>query len=199
MYYLPQVCIAFIFFKKKGKQARHSFLLTGLINQKDEVFAEYLPDFSLPMHYYNSTVLIKFLISDDAQVIRQMQLEQLSLPENHRQPIVLTNVDKAYMEEFLCKAKGISEEVECFIGYHAALKCKHAFLKTRIRVSDTLRCHRFDMTVKELPQSLSYFLYGQGDEAFLSHTITTKPDYHQVIAILSGFEIFEYQTVFHRY
>lgn len=150
----------------------HSFVL--LPTGQDGVFyADHCPTFNHPRHQYHAIAKFK-LTEESMQRVGTLQALLLKVLDSKNEPLTLHQV--LYTHRF--SAQLWSTTTGETGGEFATLIDDDA----SIELLDVLRFDHFDPSAAHPPLP-SYFIYGHGAFAYLSHNITCCPDYHQCIKL----------------
>lgn len=158
--------------------ALHDFVSTGAVDQQNEVIAYYVGDFYNAAKQYETIVKLKFLSNKDAEKYINTQ-KKLRNRGTEDQPIVFRSKEQRLHDVFF-KDTGYSgelEEFDCFVGLPSDDDNK-PFMSANMKIMDVPRYEHFDNL--EYPERISYFMYGDKDNAFLFHVPTKSPDFLQV-------------------
>jgi len=153
----------------------YGLVCSDVISDSGVVFADHIAMFDDTPHQYHAIAKFQILNSEDVKIIQQKQNEQNRLPVNKRQPIILSNKEEFVLQDFLETSMEQQQDVRFYVGY------RDAFLTTKAKVLDIPLCRHLDLTLQNYPKHMSYFMYGEGDKAYLSHNISKNPDFVQVI------------------
>ncbi|KAL4225690.1 hypothetical protein ACF0H5_016379 [Mactra antiquata] len=159
----------------------HGFVSPDMITDTGDLFGDHLPMFTMPAHQYHA--IAKFNVPDQNAVtlIQGKYKEQSQLSPGKRLPIIFGNTEKSGLQNFLEDAMNKALDMDFFVGPPSATNTP--FLTTKVKVLDIPRRKHFDMTLKDYPAKLTYFMYGTPGNAYLSHNMSVRPDVHQVVKL----------------
>ncbi|XP_028411012.1 uncharacterized protein LOC114533638 [Dendronephthya gigantea] len=160
--------------------AKHMFVCGDLLqNQEDEwfMFAYMVGQFGRKTEQYECVTKLGLANQSDAITIQNYQ-------KNHG--LFASNKENAVLYQLLLDAAGDKgAEFEFTARDDSTGVLFTAFLK----VLDTPRVKHFETQEDpdlKYPDHYQYFMYGQGGKTYLSHMITKKPDFQQVVEVESS-------------
>ena len=159
----------------------HGFISMGMITDSGFIIGDHLPVFTEVQHQYHAVVKFQFLSKDAIKKIQTKQKELRAMPKSQRLPITFGNPNPMTLPS-LVQSEGRHIEMACFVGPPS--ETNPPFLtNTPAIVTGIIRFSHFDMTAKDYPENLEYWLFGDDNGAYISHVMTLRPDMHQVVAL----------------
>lgn len=148
--------------------ALHGFVITG----DAHLFLNHLPMFFVEDHCYQAIIGVALQASDRADYLRHAL-------ENPGQAMILGN--SANREMTLAEiVSSASFPAEAFVGVPG--ESSQPYMSPEVSTGQAVHFAHFDAAA-EYPPSLTYYLYGAGDEAHLSHAIARYPDFQQELTL----------------
>ncbi|KAL4238903.1 hypothetical protein ACF0H5_003610 [Mactra antiquata] len=159
----------------------HGFVSPDMITDDGYLFGDHMPMFDMKPHQYHA--IAKFNVSDRKAVlaIKAKYMEQSKVSSTRRKPIIFGNKEKSGLLTFLENAMNEAQEMDFYVGPPSSTN--KPFLTTKVKVLDIPLRKHFDMTLTEYPAHLTYFMYGNKENAYLSHNLFKKPDVFQVVKL----------------
>ncbi|KAL4238900.1 hypothetical protein ACF0H5_003607 [Mactra antiquata] len=159
----------------------HGFVSPDIITDDGYLFGDHMPMFDIKRHQYHA--IAKFNVPDRKAVlaITAKYMEQSKVSSTRRKPIIFGNKEKSGLPIFLENAMNEAQEMDFYVGTPSSTN--KPFLTTEVKVQDIPLCKHFDMTLTEYPARLTYFMYGNKENAYLSHNMFINPDIFQVVKL----------------
>ncbi|KAL4225697.1 hypothetical protein ACF0H5_016386 [Mactra antiquata] len=159
----------------------HGFVSPDMITDTGDLFGDHLPLFTMPVHQYHAIAKFNVLDQNAVTLIQGKYKEQSQLAPGKRLPIIFVNTEKSGLQNFLEDAMNEALDMDFFVGPPSATYTP--FLTTKVKVLDIPRRKHIDMTLRDYPAKLTYFMYGNPGNAYLSHNVSVRPDVHQVVKL----------------
>jgi hypothetical protein len=146
----------------------HGFVMTG----DAQVFLNHLPMFYVENHCYQLILAVTLSPADHAVYVE-------TAAENRGQPMILGNRASSPMTLLQIVASA-DFPGEAFVGMPGSPP--QPFMTPDVAVGPAVHFAHFDPAAK-YPPTLTYYLYGAGGEAHLSHAIACYPDYQHELTL----------------
>jgi len=136
------------------------------------VFLSHLPMFFVENHCYQAIFSVALQAGDLDDYLSHAA-------ENPGEAMILGNSAnrKMTLPEIVASA---SFPAEAFVGVPG--ESSKPYMSPEVNVGPVVRFAHFEAAA-ERPQTLTYYLYGAGDEAHLSHAIARYPDFQQELTL----------------
>lgn len=148
----------------------HGMLVVG----RETVYVSHLPMF-MAMHRYQGIWEVSF--GKDADEVYRAERAR---PENAKLIFTLVPKERFRLPELTTTRKSFKADV--FLGHFEREGNKRILANVTVTLKKQVHWHPF-RNRHERPETLTYLLFGQGDERFLAHWIGVAPSYDQIVAL----------------
>jgi len=153
----------------------HCFTVVNHVNKRGQIFLDYVPTFAKPNSQYQAVLRVVM----DAEDKRNLKKIQKSLKSN--EPLFMKTTKKSQLFHFI---RSNPDQNRIMSVYRGALPKSECLANITVRIDEVWHFQRFEIPAyAEYNTHQKYFLYGDEKEAYLSHIITKKPDFYQVVRL----------------
>jgi len=137
---------------------------------KDEIFAELVPSFSSISHQYQS--IVKFQLCGEVPDVVSGYDGKL--------PMFIKTLKKMTLGQLIQYGSSFEVDIEIPTFQASDAAPKVTTIRETVKVIDVPLFNHFDLKEKLYHASMTYFLYGNNEGAYMTHMICHAPDFFQV-------------------
>ncbi|XP_066919495.1 uncharacterized protein [Clytia hemisphaerica] len=151
----------------------HTFTVVNNLRKDGKIFLDFVPTFTKKQSQYQAVFRVKIL-PEDQETFREIQSKAT-------EPLFMRTTEKFNLFHFV---KNNLDATRTMALYQGAKTSNTCLASIGLHIDEVWRMERFESPqYAEYNKLQKYFLYGDEEEAFMSHVVTKQPDFYQVVRL----------------
>ncbi|XP_033726851.1 uncharacterized protein LOC117316408 isoform X2 [Pecten maximus] len=162
---------------------RHIFIVAGPLSKiSGEIFCDFYPN-EYNEKESNYQAVVKFKVDSRFKIELLELIEQqieLSLNGSATKEIIFRNKAKTTLRDMLCNGRQTAVRMNVFVGMESDTPI---ITNLPVTISDVPLYRYFEKVTPDHPTYMTYFLFGDENGAYMTHHISVRPDFYQLVRL----------------